>query len=142
MHFLKIFRSQIRGQGTGIPDFYPIPENHDLHSGVGCVIPMNKGIDKCFVNGRSRDLVTGITYRRFVAGMNSTVEVCQNKIHSLINLIKYCSMEDLIGWNRFLNNYATKVETFNFSGGNKFLRFFPKRSIAALVGYAPSRRFR
>lgn len=66
---LLAIRDHIERPGTGLLD-----ENHNLNCCLGCVIPMDNSIDKCFMDSRDRDLIAGITHRCFIPCRNAAIK--------------------------------------------------------------------
>ena len=96
MRAAQFFKCQGRRQNAGIPDFKPIPEEHDLYAGIAGVVAMHDGIDDGFGDNFLRNFV----FRRHLGAFSSCshpeVYLGEHEILGLIHEIENRAFVHLI----------------------------------------------
>ena len=128
--------SQGRRQGTGIPNFQPVFEEHDLDAGVAGVVAMHDGVDDGFGDDLLGDFVFRGNPCAFFPCSDPKIDLGEDEILGLIDEIEDRAFVNLVGRNGLCHFTTVEVGALDLGGDQEPLWLFAKQQNGG-VGRTP-----
>ena len=113
---------------SGIPDFKPVGEEHDLHAGVAGVIAGGDGVDNGLGNGFAREFIFDRRLRPKRARADCTAgDFGHHEVNGLVHEFKNRAFVNLVRRNGLANLRTVEVHALNFGSEQEALGLAAKK---------------
>ena len=123
----QFFEGQRGRQGTGIPNFQAVLEEHDLNAGVAGVVTVHDGVDDGLGDNFLRDFVFRRRLGAVLAGADPEIDFGEHEILGLVHEIEDRAFVHLIGRDGLGHFIAVEVGAFHLGRDQEALRLFSEQ---------------
>ena len=125
-----------RRKPTGVPDFQPVGEKHDLDGGIGCVVAVGDGIDDGFGNRRTRQFVGHGGLIALGAGAHGRSDPGHHEVHGLVHKLEHRAFINLIVRDRLGDCRAVEMKALDLRRNKKALGLFAEEQNGCMARLA------
>ncbi len=123
----QFFDGQGGRQGTGIPNFQAVLEEHDLHAGVAGVVTVHDGVDDGLGDNLLRDFVFRRHLGAVLAGADPEIDFGEHEILGLVHEVEDRALVHLIGRDGLGHFIAVEVGALDLGRDEEPLRLFAEQ---------------
>ena len=109
----KVIKGERGWEGSGVPDFEPVGEEHDLDAAVAVVVAVGDGVDDGLGHNVARDFVFDWRLCALFAGADADVDLGHDKVDGLVDELEGGALVNLVGGDRLGDLSAVEVSALD-----------------------------